>query len=130
MRTSRNARRPATLGAWAGLAIALLLGVCSLTTYKMDIQQGNVVTQEMTSKLRPGMTRSQVKFIMGTPLVSDPFHTERWDYFYQLIKAGKAQDKRRITLIFEQDQLKSVLGDVETAPGLKGETAPADSAKR
>jgi outer membrane protein assembly factor BamE len=130
MRTSRNGRRPVALSAWAGLAIALLLGACSLTTYKMDIQQGNVVTQEMTSKLRPGMTRSQVKFIMGTPLVSDPFHTERWDYFYELIKGGKPKDRRRITLIFEQDQLKKVLGDVETVSGLKGETPPADSAQK
>jgi outer membrane protein assembly factor BamE len=130
MRTSRNGRRPVALSAWAGLAIALLLGACSLTTYKMDIQQGNVVTQEMTSKLRPGMTRSQVKFIMGTPLVSDPFHTERWDYFYELIKGGKPKDRRRITLIFEQDQLKKVLGDVETVSGLKGEAPPADSAQK
>ena len=131
MSTSRDERGPAGLGAWAVLAVALLLGACSLTTYKMDIQQGNVVTQEMVSKLRPGMTRSQVKFVMGTPLLSDPFHTERWDYFYEFIKAGKPKDRRRLTLIFEKDQLLKVLGDVDTAPGLKDGAPPAaESAKK
>jgi len=105
----------------------LLLAACSLTTYKIDIQQGNVVTQEMISKLRPGMTRSQVKFVMGTPLVSDPFHAERWDYFYELIKGGKVQDRRRLTLLFEEEQLKKVLGDVQAARGLK-DGMPSDAA--
>lgn len=131
MSTSHDGRRLARPGIWAGLAVALLLGACSLTTYKMDIQQGNVVTQEMVSKLRPGMTRSQVKFVMGTPLVNDPFHTERWDYFYELIKGGKPQDRRRLTLIFDKDQLQKVLGDVDAAPGLKDGAPPAaDSAKK
>ncbi|MEO8039425.1 MAG: outer membrane protein assembly factor BamE [Betaproteobacteria bacterium] len=123
-------RRPAGRRRWASLAAVLLLAACSLTTYRMDIQQGNVVTQEMIAKLRPGMTRSQVKFVMGTPLVSDPFHTERWDYFYELIKQGKLKDRRRLTLLFEDDQLKKVLGDVEAAPGLKDEPVPASAADK
>ncbi|HXF65751.1 MAG TPA: outer membrane protein assembly factor BamE, partial [Burkholderiales bacterium] len=61
----------------------------TLAPYKMDIQQGNVVTQEMISKLRPGMTRSQVRFALGTPLVVDPFRTNRWDYVYLYEKAGR-----------------------------------------
>ena len=130
MSTSRYERGPAGQGAWAMLAVALLLGACSLTTYKMDIQQGNVVTQEMVSKLRPGMTRSQVKFVMGTPLVSDPFHTERWDYFYEFIKGGKPKDRSRLTLIFDKDQLQKVLGDADAAPGLKDGAPAAESAKQ
>ncbi len=129
MKTSRDQSRLGWAGLWAVLAIALLLGACS--TYKMDIQQGNVVTQEMILKLRPGMTRSQVKFIMGTPLVNDPFHKDRWDYFYEFIKSGKVLDKRLITLIFDKDQLQRVLGDADAAPGLKGDlpvAAPAPTA--
>ncbi len=80
--------------------------------YKMDIQQGNVVTSEMLLKLRPGMTKSQVKFIMGTPLLVDSFRTNRWDYFYQLRKQGKIVSQRRVILDFEDDLLKRVRGDV------------------
>jgi len=87
--------------------------------YKMDIQQGNVVTSDMLLKLRPGMTKSQVKFIMGTPLLVDSFRTNRWDYFYQLRKQGKIVSQRRVILDFENDLLKRVRGDVVP----KGQTA-------
>ena len=80
--------------------------------FKMDIQQGNVVTSKMLLQLRPGMTKSQVKFIMGTPLVIDSFHTNRWDYFYQLRQAGKIVEQRRVILDFEKDVLARVRGDV------------------
>lgn len=80
--------------------------------FKMDIQQGNVVTSKMLLQLRPGMTKSQVKFIMGTPLVVDSFHTNRWDYFYQLRQAGKVVEQRRVILDFEKELLARVRGDV------------------
>ena len=80
--------------------------------FKMDIQQGNVVTSKMLLQLRPGMTKSQVRFIMGTPLVVDSFHTNRWDYFYQMRQAGKVVDKRRVILDFDKDLLVKVRGDV------------------
>jgi outer membrane protein assembly factor BamE len=130
MRTSRAGHRPIGWAPCIGLAVALLLGACSLTTYKIDIQQGNVVTQDMVAKLRQGMTRSQVKFVMGTPLVSDPFHTDRWDYFYEFIKGGKLKDKKRLTLVFDQDRLAKVLGDVQTEPALKDGLPPAGTAKQ
>ncbi|MFW5431497.1 MAG: outer membrane protein assembly factor BamE [Methylophilaceae bacterium] len=106
------------------LLIAVSLVGCGATLpkikpYKMDIQQGNVVTSEMLLKLRPGMTKSQVKFIMGTPLLVDSFHTNRWDYFYQLRKQGKIVSQRRVILDFENDLLKGVRGDVVP----KGSTA-------
>lgn len=102
--------------------------------FKMDIQQGNVVTSKMLLQLRPGMTKSQVKFIMGTPLVIDSFHTNRWDYFYQLRQAGKVVEQRRVILDFEKDLLARVRGDVvpQGTPGaetgavtLSKEPAPA-----
>jgi outer membrane protein assembly factor BamE len=86
--------------------------VPTIKPYKMDIQQGNVVTSEMLLKLRPGMTKSQVQFIMGTPLLVDSFHTNRWDYFYQLRKEGKIINQRRVILDFEKDLLVRVRGDV------------------
>ncbi len=83
-----------------------------LKPYKMDIQQGNVVTSKMLLQLKPGMTKSQVRFIMGTPLVVDSFHKDRWDYFYQLRQGGKVVEQRRVILDFEKDLLARVRGDV------------------
>jgi outer membrane protein assembly factor BamE len=113
------------------LFIALWLAACSgylgLTPYRMDVQQGNVVTQEMVSRLKPGMTREQVRFILGTPLVADPFHADRWDYVYRLEKRGELVEERKLTVIFEEGRLKRVEGDVVAAPS--GE-APAVEAHR
>ena len=99
------------------LLLAMILVGCgasipTIKPYKMDIQQGNVVTSEMLLKLRPGMTKSQVQFIMGTPLLVDSFHSNRWDYFYQLRKQGEVVTQRRVILDFESDLLKRVRGDV------------------
>jgi outer membrane protein assembly factor BamE len=87
----------------------------SLTPYKIDVQQGNYVNQQMVAKLKPGMTRAQVRFILGTPLVVDPFRTDRWDYVYLLNKRGEVTEQRRIAVIFEQDKLKRIEGDVVAA---------------
>ena len=80
--------------------------------YKLDIQQGNVVTSKMLLQLKPGMTKSQVRYIMGTPLIVDSFHKDRWDYFYQMRQAGKVIEQRRVILDFEKDALTRVRGDV------------------
>jgi len=92
------------------------LGACSnvplpLSPYKLDIQQGNVVTQDMIAKLQLGMTRSQVRFALGTPLVVDPFRNDRWDYVYLYMKAGKVTEQRRLKVIFREDRLVRVEGD-------------------
>ena len=84
----------------------------SIKPFKMDIQQGNVVTSKMLLQLKPGMTKSQVRFIMGTPLVVDSFHKDRWDYFYQMRQAGKIVEQRRVILDFEKELLTKVRGDV------------------
>lgn len=90
--------------------------------YKLDVQQGNVVTSKMLLQLRPGMTKSQVRFIMGTPLIQDSFHGNRWDYVYQLREKGKIVEQRRVILDFENELLKTVRGDVIPAgSGPKGE---------
>ena len=113
---------------WYLMIAPLLAGGCSqvpalpaiptLTPYKMDVQQGNVVTQEMVEKLRPGMSPSQVRFILGTPLVVDAFHKDRWDYVYRFSKAGTLQESRRIVIVFQDDKLARIEGDVVPAkPG-------------
>jgi outer membrane protein assembly factor BamE len=98
----------------------------SIKPYKMDIQQGNVVTSKMMMQLRPGMTKSQVRFVMGTPLIADSFHADRWDYLYRMVKGGKIIEQRHVILDFENDQLKRVRGDVIPAgtgeAGVVGDT--------
>lgn len=91
----------------------LALAGCSFPgVYKIDIQQGNVVTQDMIDQLRPGMTRRQVRFIMGNPLIQDTFHTNRWDYLYSLQPGGGERQQERISVFFnENDQLASLSGD-------------------
>jgi len=111
--------------------IALALAGCQsvpmlpgLTPYRIDIQQGNVVTQDMVAKLKPGMTRQQVRFVMGTPPVVDAFHQDRWDYVYYLSKAGKIAEHRRLVLLFEGDILKRIEGDVVPAQGATAASKP------
>ncbi|MCU1718823.1 outer membrane protein assembly factor BamE [Pseudomonas sp. 5P_3.1_Bac2] len=89
------------------------LAGCSFPgVYKIDIQQGNVVTQDMIDQLRPGMTRKQVRFIMGNPLLTDTFHTDRWDYLYSIQPGGGQRLQERVSLNFNQDdQLVSLSGD-------------------
>lgn len=93
------------------ILLSLLLSSCSyvsvpvLAPYKMDIRQGNYVTAEMREKLRPGMTRAQVRYVLGTPLVNDAFHGNRWDYAYRLAQSGELVEKQHLALYFEDDRL-------------------------
>ena len=76
--------------------------------YKIDIQQGNVITQKMLDQLRPGMTRIQVQYVMGTPLLKDTFNSNRWDYVYSMQPGGKSRKQKTITLYFDNDQLRPI----------------------
>jgi len=90
------------------LAVFLSLSACSTDkipgVYRIDIQQGNDVTQEMINQLEPGMTKSQVAYVMGTPLLIDTFHPNRWDYIYSYQPGGEDREQRRITLLFDDDE--------------------------
>jgi len=99
-----------------------------LRPHKIDIQQGNYVTQDMVSKVKPGMSRSQVRFALGTPLVADPFHPDRWDYVYVLQKGGRVTEQRRIVVVFKEDKLDRIEGDV-TAMADPALPTPAKPAK-
>lgn len=97
------------------ILLTLLLAACDsislpdsasvLTPYKMDIRQGNFVTAEMREKIKLGMSKSQVKYVLGTPMVNDVFHANRWDYVYRLEQRAKLVDQQRLTLYFENDNL-------------------------
>jgi outer membrane protein assembly factor BamE len=79
-------------------------------TYKLTIQQGNEITAEMLLRLKPEMTKSQVSFALGTPLIKDSFHENRWDYIYAMRKDGKFIESRHVVLFFEGDLLKKIIG--------------------
>jgi outer membrane protein assembly factor BamE len=92
--------------------IAALSSVClSACVYRMDIHQGNIVSQEMVDQLKPGMNKRQVSYIMGTPLLQDAFQDERWDYVYSNEPYGEDRLQKRITLVFKRDELMGVQGD-------------------
>jgi outer membrane protein assembly factor BamE len=95
------------------LLVLLLLAGCSSVPsllYKIEIQQGNVITQDMVDKLKPGMSRSQVRFALGSPLINDPFHENRWDYVYRLEQEGRLVEQRKLTVFFEGDKLVRIDG--------------------
>ena len=96
-------------------AMALGVSACSIIPdnyvpsfvkpYKFDIQQGNFITQQDVAKLQVGMTKEQVRFILGTPLLNDAFHANRWDYVYRLMRAGGQTTQSRYTVIFENERV-------------------------
>jgi outer membrane protein assembly factor BamE len=98
--------------------------------YRMDIQQGNIVNTETVAQLKTGMTKRQVRFLLGTPLVQDPFHQSRWDYLYTLKEGGKSSAKSyRLTLHFSNDKLIRIekAGEITHASDVssdKGELKP------
>jgi outer membrane protein assembly factor BamE len=113
-------RRIPRLALLAGLPLAL--GACAylpampslqsgdsflglVTPYRMDIVQGNVVTQEQAARIQPGMSRLQVRDILGSPMLTDPFHTDRWDYIFTIRRQGTAPQKRVVVALFKDDKL-------------------------
>ena len=80
--------------------------------YRITIQQGNYITREMVEQLKPGMTREQVRFILGTPLLTDIFHADRWDYVFYRDPPGGKREQRNFSVIFEDGKLARVVGDL------------------
>jgi len=100
------------------LTAVIALAGCFPGVYKIDIQQGNVVTQDMIDELRPGMSKAQVRYIMGNPLITDTFHARRWDYLYSLQTGNGEKSQKRMSLYFNDgDQLIAVSGDFRLKPG-------------
>lgn len=111
----------------SALFLSLLAGCSSVSIgpHRIDVQQGNALDQENVARLKTGLNRAQVRFLLGTPLVVDPFRTDRWDYVYLYYKAGKLTEQKRITLFFDGDTLTRIEGDLPEAATPPAEPASA-----
>lgn len=129
-------RRPTALRSAAALLTTVLAAGCSswnteesvlglLSPYRVDIQQGNVVTQDQIERIKPGMHRLQVRDVLGTPLLTDTFHADRWDYVFTLRQSGRPLQRRSVVLVFDGEVLKSI-----DAPDLPTEREFVDSIAR
>ncbi|MGH8746546.1 MAG: outer membrane protein assembly factor BamE [Burkholderiales bacterium] len=101
-------------------AAALALAGCGsvtrwLDSYTIDIQQGNYVSQDMVSQLKRGMSKEQVRFVLGTPLLTDVFHADRWDYVYYHKVPGGKTEQRKLAVFFKDGRLARLEGDVVPA---------------
>jgi len=120
--------------------LALLLAACAdfsdvkvtdyLTPYRIDVRQGNYVTQEMVGQLKPGQTRDQVRFILGSPLITDNFHADRWDYVYRFQSGTGEVRSRKLAVFFADGKLTRLAGDVTGGDGDKTDAAAAATAPR
>ncbi|MEC8348862.1 MAG: outer membrane protein assembly factor BamE [Pseudomonadota bacterium] len=105
------------------IASLCLLSGCGISNikfpklYKVAIQQGNVITQDMVDKLKPGMTRRQVAFVMGEPVIQDPFDDTKWVYLYSIDVPGVFSQESRLILFFDENDLLTVIS---------GDYAPSD----
>ncbi|MES9993633.1 MAG: outer membrane protein assembly factor BamE [Candidatus Thiodiazotropha sp.] len=102
------------------LCILPLLGACSSwenfsLVHSPDIEQGNIVTPEMVALLEPGMSKRQVRFALGTPMLIDVFHQQRWDYMYAVKRRNEPMEIKRFSLYFDADTLARFDGEIEPA---------------
>lgn len=119
----QNAAHLARLTTLAALII-FITGCSSFEfpwVHKYDIQQGNIIDQEMVDQLKPGMTKRQVRFIMGPPLLHDTFTDNRWDYYYGERKAGGDKFQERMTIYFADEKMTHFTGDYRPSPPVKDE---------
>jgi len=102
------------------VGIALVLAGCSwfpnIGVYKLDVNQGNFITQDQVDKLKVGLTPPQVRLALGTPLLTDPFHASRWDYIYSFERNGRVLEQRQFTVYFVNDKLARWEGDEAPPP--------------
>ncbi len=96
------------------VAAAIWLGAC---VYRIDVQQGNLLEQDEIEGVKVGMTRNQVRFLLGTPVVQDTFHSDRWDYIY-FFKQGRSRkaDRRWLIVYFDDDLVREIQRDVPVKP--------------
>ena len=94
----------------------LILSACGSLSfpgvYQLEIEQGNIVTQEMVDQLKPGMSTRQVRYILGTPLLKDSFHNDRWDYVYITKQGEEVLEQSNLTVFFSEDKLTHIRSDL------------------
>ena len=90
--------------------ILILISFLTLTScaYKIDVQQGNTIEDDKLNQLKTGMNKQQVQFLMGTALLVDPFHPQRWEYVYSFRKGGEDMKRKRVTLVFKDGVLSKI----------------------
>jgi outer membrane protein assembly factor BamE len=113
--------------ALSALVAALAFGALSACVYRVNVQQGNFLTSETVDQLKEGMTRSQVRFLLGTPMVPDAFDKDRWDYLY-VMQRGRLREpeRRRLTVFFADDKVARFENEGITATiAAAGATKPA-----
>lgn len=100
----------------AAVAAALMAGCAGFGVHRIDVQQGNLVTQEQLAKVKTGMSRNDVRSLLGTPLLQDVFHANRWDYYFSNEQGtkygpfGREQQKYQVTIFFEQEKVAKIDG--------------------
>jgi outer membrane protein assembly factor BamE len=119
---------------FAVVLCSLALAGCNLI-YKIDVQQGNYVTEDVVARVKTGMTKAEVRQILGTPLVADIFHGNRWDYYFSSVRNHKAENRTLLSVFFENDKVVAVKGESHppapppvgqaSAAGAPGTAAPA-----
>ena len=92
------------------LLVCASLAGCGLV-HKIDVQQGNYVTQDAAARLRVGMTKAEVRQTLGTPLLIDAFHANQWDYYFSNTRGGKREDAKRFSVYFKDDKVVSFEGN-------------------
>ena len=113
---------------FASLAVVCLIVTGCFSSYRVEIQQGNVISAEQIEKLIPGTPRDEVRFILGTPLIEDPFHAQRWDYFYSLDPAKcERVTQYRLSIWFEDEKIARTLVEGAGLPGAIQPDLEADS---
>ena len=98
------------------ISLCLFLSGCSWVKFpgvhRVPVQQGNIIDQEMIDKLKPGMTKSQVRYVLGTPLVADSFDQQRWDYIYSRVTSSGKKTQEQVTVYFDaENKLERLSGD-------------------
>ncbi|HQQ62873.1 MAG TPA: outer membrane protein assembly factor BamE [Pseudomonadales bacterium] len=101
------------------LAMSTLCACAFPGVYKLDVQQGNIITQDAVDQLNPGMSKRQVRYLLGTPLLIDSFNDDRWDYFYSLKNHSGDYSQERMTLFFVNDRLDHMQGNFRPSQNVK-----------
>ncbi len=109
------------------IGVLAMLSACSgFGVYKIDIQQGNLITQEQLAKVKPGMNRVDVRNALGTPLLQDAFHANRWDYYFSDDRAtkygpfGRETQRFQVTILFTDEKVSSITGEASPVEVLTG----------
>lgn len=104
-------------------AILFAATACGPFVYRIDVQQGNYVTQDTVARLKIGMSKAEVRQLLGTPLLADVFHSNRWDYYFSNVKGRKVEDRTRFTVVFQDEKVADFTGT--SRPAAAGPVGPS-----